>query len=295
MEARNNLLVAALEAAANGIIITDKNANIKWVNRAFSRLTGYSVEEAIGENPKNIANSGMQDAEFYQALWSDILQGKHWRGELINKRKDGSLYHEELSIAPVKDKSGEITHFIGIKDDISERKALEKQLQKLANTDPLTDLYNRRVFLERLAEESARLARNDGQSTALLMIDLDNFKRVNDTYGHSTGDAVLRQFANIMRETVRTIDIAARLGGEEFAILLPNTTQEEAMCLAERLRKRIADTEFYYEKGVVRMTISTGAALLTADDIEGDAVLNHADAALYEAKDAGRNQSRWSR
>jgi diguanylate cyclase (GGDEF)-like protein len=125
------------------------------------------------------------------------------------------------------------------------------------------------------------------------MIDLDNFKRVNDTYGHSTGDAVLRQFANIMRETVRTIDIAARLGGEEFAILLPNTTQEEAMCLAERLRQRIADTEFYYEKGVVRITISTGAALLTADDREGDAALNRADTALYEAKDAGRNQSRW--
>jgi diguanylate cyclase (GGDEF)-like protein/PAS domain S-box-containing protein len=293
MEARNNLLVAALEAAANGIIITDKNANIKWVNRAFTRLTGYSAEEAIGENQKNIANSGMQDAEFYQALWADILQGKHWRGELINKRKDGSLYHEELSIAPVKDSAGKITHFIGIKDDISERKALENQLQKLANTDPLTDLCNRRIFLNRLTEQSARLARDDGQSAALLMIDLDNFKRVNDTYGHSTGDAVLRQFANIMRETVRTIDIAARLGGEEFAILLPNTTQEEAMCLAERLRQRIADTEFYYEKGVVRITISTGAALLTADDREGDAALNRADTALYEAKDAGRNQSRW--
>lgn len=292
MEARNNLLISALEAAANGIVITDKNADIKWVNHAFTRLSGYSAEEAIGKNPRDIAKSGMQDASFFQALWSDILQGKHWRGELINKRKNGSLYHEELSIAPVKNSTGDITHFIGIKVDISERKALQSQLQKLANTDPLTELYNRRVFLEKLAEESSRLAR-DGQLASLLMIDLDNFKRINDTYGHSTGDEVLRQFAHIMRETIRTIDTPARLGGEEFAVLLPNTTPKEAIYLAERLRQRIADTEFHYEKSVVRLTISIGSASLQADDKAGDAVLNRADAALYEAKEAGRNQSRW--
>jgi diguanylate cyclase (GGDEF)-like protein/PAS domain S-box-containing protein len=292
MEARNHLLVSALEAAANGVIITDKNAIIKWVNHAFTRLSGYSTEEAIGKNPRDIAKSGIHDASFYQALWSDILQGKHWRGELINKRKNGSLYHEELSIAPVKNGAGDITHFIGIKVDISERKALQSELQKLANTDPLTELYNRRVFLEKLAEESARLAR-DGQLASLLMIDLDNFKRINDTYGHSTGDEVLRQFAHIMRETIRAIDIPARLGGEEFAVLLPSTTPKEAIYLAERLRQRIADTEFHYEKGVVRLTISIGSASLQADDKEGDAVLNRADAALYEAKESGRNQSRW--
>jgi diguanylate cyclase (GGDEF)-like protein/PAS domain S-box-containing protein len=293
MEARNNLLVAALEAAANSIIITDKNANIKWVNSAFTRLSGYSVEEAIGKNTKDLIKSNAQDKAFYQALWADILQGKHWRGELINRRKDGSLYHEELSIAPVKDATGEITHFIGIKNDISERKQLEEQLQKMANTDPLTELYNRRVFLEQLAQETARLARFENQSAALLMLDLDYFKRINDTYGHSTGDEVLRKFASIVREISRTIDIPARLGGEEFAILLPGATKADAMAMAERLRQQIANAVIPHKKGSVRITVSIGAAALSADDSGGDQVLSHADAALYKAKEAGRNQCCW--
>ena len=293
MEARNHLLVAALEAAANGIIITDKSATIKWVNSAFTRLTGFSAEEAIGKKPNSLVNSALQELSFYQALWATILQGKHWRGELINKRKDGSLYHEELSIAPVKDRMGEITHFIGIKDDITERKRLEEQLQKLANTDPLTELYNRRVFLERVAQETARLSRVENSCAALIMIDLDYFKCVNDTYGHSTGDEVLRKFAEIMRKISRAIDLPARLGGEEFAILLSGATKNDAMTLAERLRQQVADTVIPHKKGLVRITISIGAAALSADDVGGDSVLNHADTALYQAKNAGRNQTRW--
>lgn len=293
MEARNSLLVAALEAAANGIIITDKLANIKWINPAFTQLTGYSAEESIGQNPRNLVKSNVQDKTFYQAMWADILQGKYWRGELINKRKNGSLYNEELSIAPVKNKTGEITHFIGIKDDISERKRLESELQILANTDPLTELYNRRIFLESVTMEIARLARFETQTAALLMLDLDYFKRINDTYGHSTGDEVLRQFARIVRQTSRTIDIPARLGGEEFAILLPGATKDDAMVFAERLRKMVADTVIPHEKGTVRITVSIGAVSLSANDKDGDAVLGRADTALYKAKDAGRNQSCW--
>jgi diguanylate cyclase (GGDEF)-like protein len=125
------------------------------------------------------------------------------------------------------------------------------------------------------------------------MIDLDHFKRINDTYGHSTGDEVLRQFARIVRQTSRTIDIPARLGGEEFAILLPGVTQQNAMAIAERLRQQIADVTIAHEKGSVRVTISIGGASLSSDDSDGDAVLSHADTALYEAKDAGRNQCRW--
>jgi diguanylate cyclase (GGDEF)-like protein/PAS domain S-box-containing protein len=293
MEARNNLLVAALEAAANAIIITDKSAIIKWVNSSFTRLTGYSSDEAIGHNQNSLLNSALQDEAFYQDLWSTILQGKHWRGELINKRKNGSLYHEELSIAPVKDKSGEITHFIGIKEDISERKRLQEQLQKLANTDPLTELYNRRAFLDYVVQEIARLSRFESLSAALLMIDLDYFKRVNDTYGHSTGDKVLQQFAHTVRQASRTIDLPARLGGEEFAILLPGATQVDAMAMAERLRKQVAETFITHEKGAVYITISIGAAALSGDDKDGDVVLSHADTALYEAKDAGRNRCHW--
>jgi diguanylate cyclase (GGDEF) domain len=125
------------------------------------------------------------------------------------------------------------------------------------------------------------------------MIDLDYFKRINDTYGHATGDEVLRQFANIVRKISRAIDIPARLGGEEFAILLPNTTQNEAMTVAERLRKQVADISIAHEKGAVRITISIGGVALSTDEVDNDVILSRADTALYEAKDAGRNQCRW--
>lgn len=293
MEARNNLLIAALEAAANGIVITDKNSTVIWTNPAFSQLTGYSAEEALGSKPNVLTKSGLHDEAFYQAMWAELLAGQHWRGELINKRKNGSLYHEELNIAPVKNSVGEITHFIGIKEDISERKKMEAQLQELASTDPLTGLSNRRVFLEQLEQERAKVARLPHYSAVLLMLDLDFFKRVNDTYGHATGDAVLKAFAEIARHNSRAIDLPARLGGEEFAILLSGADKNDALAMAERLREQVAATVVDHEAGPVKITVSIGAATLSADDINGEAVLHRADAALYEAKERGRNQTCW--
>lgn len=293
MEARNNLLIAALEAAANGIVITDKDATIMWANTAFSRLTGYSTDEAVGNNPNKLSKSGMQNGVFYQDMWANLLAGQHWRGELINKRKNGTLYHEELSIAPVKNSGGDITHFIGIKEDISERKQMEAQLQKLASTDPLTGLFNRRMFLEQLEQERAKVSRLLHYSAVLLMLDLDFFKRINDTYGHATGDAVLKAFAEVVRNNSRTIDIPARLGGEEFAILLAGADKKDALTMAERLRRQVADIVIDHEAGPVKITVSIGAAILLAEDINCEAVLHRADAALYEAKDRGRNQTRW--
>jgi len=294
MEARNNLLIAALEAAANGVVITDKDATIIWANPAFGRLTGYSPEEAVGNNPNKLTNSGIQNKEFYQKMWTNLLTGQPWRGELVNKRKDGSLYYEELSIAPVKNDAEEITHFIGIKEDITVRKEMEAQLQELASTDPLTGLFNRRVFLERLEQERAKVARLPHYIAVVLMLDLDLFKRVNDTYGHATGDAVLKAFADIMRNNSRAIDVPARLGGEEFAILLAGANKSDAMTMAERLRQQVAATFIDHEAGPIQVTVSIGAAALSAKDINAEAVLHHADAALYEAKDRGRNQTYWS-
>jgi two-component system cell cycle response regulator len=294
MEARNNLLIAALDAAANGVVITDKAAIIIWANSAFGRLTGYSPEEAVGNNPNKLTKSGLQDAAFYQDMWTNLMAGEHWRGELINKRKNGSLYHEELSIAPVKNGTGEITHFIGIKEDVTERKEMEVQLQKLASTDPLTGLFNRRVFLERLEQERAKVARLPHYVAVLLMLDLDFFKRINDIYGHATGDAVLKAFAEIALNNSRAIDVPARLGGEEFAILLSGADKNDAMAMAERLREQVAAIAIDHELGPARITVSIGAATLSADDRDGDAVLHRADSALYEAKDRGRNQTYWS-
>lgn len=294
MEAHNNLLIAALKAAANGIVITDKDATVTWVNPAFGQLTGYSLEEAVGNNPNKLTKSGLQDEAFYRDMWATLLVGQNWRGELINKRKNGSLYNEELSIASVKNGAGEITHFIGIKEDITERKELEAQLQKLASTDPLTGLFNRREFLERLEQERAKVARLPHYVAVLLMLDLDFFKRVNDTYGHATGDAVLTAFAEIALNNSREIDVPARLGGEEFALLLAGADKYDAMAMAERLREQVAEIVIDHESGPVQITVSIGAATLLADDMNIEAVLHRADAALYEAKDRGRNQTYWS-
>ncbi len=293
MEEHNKLLVAALEAAANGIVITDRNAIIKWANPAFSSLTGYDLGEVIGQKPNELINSGVQNALFYEDMWRNLQAGKHWRGEIINKRKNGSLYHEDLSISPVKNNHGEIVNFIGIKENISERKALEEILYKMANTDPLTGLFNRRVFLERLDQESDRISRLGG-SAVLLMLDLDFFKRVNDTYGHATGDEVLKSFANVVRKNSRNIDISARFGGEEFVILLPNTGRDEALIMAERLRKQVSEIVIEDPKGMVKITVSIGAALLSMRDMDSEIVLNRADSAMYTAKESGRNQICWS-
>ncbi|MDD2864308.1 MAG: diguanylate cyclase [Methylococcales bacterium] len=292
METHNKLLVAALNAAANAIVITNKDGYIKWINPAFSRLTGYSEQESLGKRPSDLVKSGVQDLRFYQEMWEKLLAGEHWRGEIINKHKDGELYHEELSIAPVKNSVGDIVNFIGIKEDISERKALEEKLQKLANTDSLTGLFNRRVFLERLKQESERIVRLGGFA-ALLMLDLDFFKQINDTYGHATGDEALRQFSKIVRNHSRSIDVPARLGGEEFAILLPSTNQHDAEVVAERLCQEVSEIAIEHSKGIVKMTVSIGGALISADNSDGELALSHADNALYHAKKTGRNKICW--
>ncbi len=294
MEARNSLLIAALEAAANGIVITDTQAVVIWANSAFEQLTGYSQEEVVGRKPSELISSGLQDQAYYKAMWAVILAGQHWRGELVNKHKNGNLYYEELSIAPVKNSAGDITHFIGIKEDISERKALEAQLQQLASTDPLTGLFNRRVFMEQLEMERAKVARLPNYSAVLLMLDLDFFKRVNDVYGHGTGDEVLKAFADIARSSSRAIDVPARLGGEEFAVLLSGTDQNDALIMAERLRAQVAAMRIEHEAGAVQVTVSIGATYVSVNDQSSEAVLHRADAALYEAKDKGRNQVCWS-
>ncbi len=292
METHNKLLVSALNAAGNAIIITDKDTNIKWANPAFSRLTGYSLEEAIGHNPSELLKSGVQTAQFYRTMWKRLLAGKQFRCELINKRKNGELYHEELTIASVKNSRGEITNFIGIKENISKRKGTEQMLHKLASTDSLTGLFNRRVFLERLTQESERISRLGGVA-ALLMLDLDFFKHINDTYGHSVGDDVLKKFAEVLQKNSRAIDVPARLGGEEFALLLPSTGREEAMAVAERLRKQVSEIEMDHPKGMVRITVSIGVAALCEGDTTSKTVFNYADSAMYTAKHSGRNQTCW--
>lgn len=287
--AQLELQIHALNAAANAIVITDTGPHILWANNAFTTLTGYSLEEAIGHRPAELVNSGKQDAAFYKQLWDTILAGKVWHGELVNKRKDGSHYDEELTITPVRMDGKTISHFIAIKQDISTRKSAEAELRTLATTDTLTGLANRRHFLEQLALTLARHVRHETPST-LLMLDLDWFKSVNDRHGHAIGDEVLVHIARTLQASLRRIDLLGRLGGEEFAILLPDTEITGAVDFSERLRRSIAKQPAQTRAGVIPMTMSIGVTPFAGCDQTIDTILARADRALYRAKANGRNR-----
>ncbi|QSA96582.1 diguanylate cyclase [Methylococcus sp. EFPC2] len=290
VEERLRLLAVALESAGDGIVITDPDARIEWVNKAFTRLTGYSMSEAIGRHPAELVKSGQQTQTFYQAMWKSIQGGREWRGEVINRKKNGELYTEQLTITPVLDAGGAVTHFVGIKEDITGRKRLEAELVAQATTDGLTGLANRRHFLTRLEAELARLRRQPEQVASLLMLDLDHFKQVNDTHGHEGGDAVLKHFAAVLSRDLRESDIAGRLGGEEFVVLLTGTGPEDAMTRAERLRGLVQASPVRFADGHIPFTVSIGVTGIAQSDAGVSAILRRADQALYRAKLSGRNR-----
>jgi diguanylate cyclase (GGDEF)-like protein len=241
-------------------------------------------------------SSGLTPAKAYEELWHTILFGKEWRGEILNRKKNGELYWEFVSISAITDPSGKITHFVSVNEDISVRKAYEEkmrvlniELEQMAMTDFLTGLNNRRYFIQRGADEVKRTKRN-GEPMVLLMLDIDEFKKVNDTYGHETGDLALQQVASVMSTSLREIDILGRMGGEEFAVLLPNTSLEEALLLAERVRQSIENISFEKIKGELKITASIGVAAFTDEMSDIDDLLRNADEALYQAKRNGRNR-----
>jgi diguanylate cyclase (GGDEF)-like protein/PAS domain S-box-containing protein len=409
------VLMHAFDASANAIVITDTQARILWANPAFSRLSGYELAEVMGHSPGELVHSGQQEKPFYRHMWKTIQAGRVWQGELVNRRKDGRLYNEELTITPVRVGGGNITHFIAVMQDITQRKSMERQLRdsqllfssvsnsvpaliwmtgtekgctwfndswlaftgramehelgygwtehvhpedlpgylekfdagfetrdaysleyrmrrhdgeyrwllgkarprhdaagefagyigsclditeqknlqlelvRLASTDALTDLANRRYFLEQMEIALERFRRH-AIPTALIMLDLDHFKQVNDHYGHAGGDEALRHFSALIRTTSRKVDLPGRLGGEEFAILMPDTNLAGAMEYAERLRRALESTPTRLGEQQIRLTMSAGVSIFSAGDIAVDTVLNRADAALYRAKHQGRNR-----
>lgn len=290
VEASNQMLRAALQAAPTGIMITDREANIEWVNPAFVELTGYGVDEVLGHQPAELQKSGLQAKDFYEAMWRRINSGQVWRGEIINRRKNGQLYPEYLTIAPVLGEGGEVAHFVGIKVDISAQKRLEEELRQLASTDALTGLLNRRAFMQRLEQEWARCRRFPDTVVALLMFDLDHFKAINDSLGHASGDLVLRHFAGELQGGLRSTDLAGRLGGEEFAVLLPGADLTAAVAWAERLRTRLAQVPVPATLPTA-YTTSAGVTLLSSLDSSPEAALARADNGLYRAKSEGRNRT----
>jgi len=285
---RLQLAASVFENALNGVTITDREQRIIEVNPAFTRITGYSREEAIGQTPR-LLSSGRQDADFYAALWSEIENTGQWHGEILNRHKNGEIFPEELSIVAVKDEEGMVTRYIGVFRDITQIKAQEAQLQHMAHYDPLTGLPNRALLADRMAVALAQAGRS-GEKLAVCYLDLDGFKPVNDTWGHATGDRLLEEIAGRLREAVRGGDTVARLGGDEFVLLLANLAGvEECEISLARLLQTVA-RPIVIDGAALTVTASIGVTLFPGDGADADTLLRHADQAMYAAKEAGRNR-----
>lgn len=294
---------AALNVAANTIVITDLHSRIIWANQAFTKLTGYEVEEAIGHCCGSLVKSGYQDQQFYETLWQTILFGQVWHGELVNRRKDGTLYHDEMTITPIRGKKGEITHFVAVKRDISARKFSEAHLKNLAFYDQLTLLPNRRLLIDRL-EHNLVVGKRNGHYGALMFLDLDNFKPLNDEHGHDVGDLLLIEVAQRITNCVREEDTVARFGGDEFVVMLSGLGADIAVSatyanlVAEKVRAALAEPYrlelLQAEDGETvvehHCTSSIGIVLFVNQESSKENILKWADIAMYKAKAGGRNR-----
>lgn len=276
-------LAMVARCTTNAVIITDEKRNILWVNEGFTRITGHRPEEVIGRTPAML-QAQETDPGAIELMHTCLTAGEGCRLEILNRRKDGKQIWMDLDIQPLHDDAGRLTGFISIQSDITER----RQLQYHASTDELTGLPNRRRFFERLQEEHLRTGRTH-HAGALLILDIDHFKQVNDNHGHIAGDHVLRTLADVIRTTIRQTDFPGRIGGEEFGIILPETTPVAATQLAERLRTQIATQITHVANAEFSVTVSVGISLLTPDYEIAD-IFNQADQALYQAKGAGRNR-----
>jgi diguanylate cyclase (GGDEF)-like protein/PAS domain S-box-containing protein len=278
----------AMSNASNAMFIADSNGHVQWLNDALCRFSGYSAGEIIGSNP-GLFNSGKHDNSFWREMWDTILAGKPWRGDIINRNKSGDLYTVTQSVSPLFNDKGKLTHFLAVQQDVSEKRRLEEQIHYLAYHDTLTDLPNRMLFQDRVHQEIS-LAKREKSQFAVLFIDLDGFKAVNDTRGHSTGDKLLKIIAGRLRSSVREGDTVARLGGDEFTILLRDIAQGEG--LERVLGKLVNNVAQPCEIGeyIGNVTASIGISLYPTDATGVEKLLIHADEAMYRAKQAGKNR-----
>ena len=280
------LRTAALEATANAVLITDRHGRIEWVNRAFTEMTGFELEDLLGETPR-VLKSGVQSPYFYARMWDTVLAGDVWRGELHNRRRDGTVYVEEQTITPVRGADGSIRNFVAVKQDVTQRRRTEERIRYLALHDPLTDLGNRRAVEESLERVVARARR--GSPGSLLVLDLDHFKVVNDTLGHAAGDVVLVELSRLLGTLRRPGDEIARLGADEFVLVLEGIPAEAGRLVAERFRRAVHEHRF--EVGGRRFDLGVSIGVVSIDGrMRPATLLAHADAALFAAKEKGRNR-----
>lgn len=295
LESRLRLFDAALNAVASGIVITDVTSVIEWANPAFTQITGFEISEIVGHDPGEVLNSGKQDGRFYEGMWQTILAGRVWSGELVNRRKNGSLFDAALTISPVTGGDGSIRHFVAIMQDISERKATAERVQHLAHHDQLTDLPNRMLLSDRLFQSLAQVRREQG-TLAVMFLDLDDFKPVNDTLGHDVGDLLLKEVALRLRGCApRTSDTVARVGGDEFVILLSQIDKAADAAVVARKILTAVKRPFVIGPHSIDISTSIGIAVYPAHGEDVSGLLKNADTAMYHAKKAGRGCYRFFR
>ncbi len=270
-----------------GITVTDASSRIVMVNKAFTETTGYTAEEALGQTPA-LLKSGRQGADFYARFWKSIQEEDGWHGEIWNRRKDGVIYPQWISVAAVRNRKGQIEHYIAIFADITERKERERLMAHQALHDALTGLPNRRLFRDHLDQALAQTKRHPTRILAVMFLDLDRFKQINDTLGHEAGDTLLKGVANRLVHCVREVDTVARLGGDEFTILLPEISDESgAVVVAEKILKAmLAPISLGSESRIISTSI--GISLYPRDGQNADILLQRADAAMYHVKGSGR-------
>jgi len=288
---RDSILVAVVEQSTNAIILTDISGNIEYVNKRFTEMTGYMPNEVIGVNPK-ILKFGKNANEFCNQIWSTLKRGNVWTGEIESKKKTGELYWEFLSIKPIVDRNNKITHFLGISRDVTEQKKKEEALEKFACTDPLTGLVNQRIFFDALKKTLSGSERHQ-KSFSLMFIDLNRLKQINDKFGHGTGDEVIKTVAGKLKKCTRESDVLARIGGDEFTIIIPDAkNQIEATAVAKKILNEFSLPLTTNEGSQYNISVSIGISIYPSDGRTPAALTHSADKAMYTAKKLGRNNKK---
>lgn len=281
-------IVANAFESQDGMIVTDAQTTILRVNSAFTQITGYSAQEAVGQSLRML-RSDRHDADFYAAMWATVETAGAWHGEIWHQRKNGEIFPEQLTITAIKGSSGEVTHYVGSLRDITLRKQLEKEVAQLAFFDPLTQLPNRRLFNDRLSQAFTR-AQRERSTLALMFIDLDKFKPINDAHGHEAGDYVLQTVARRIESCLRACDTAARVGGDEFLVLLPELhTGNDALVVAEKIRLEFELPIVTPNALTLQASASIGIAIYPDHAHTAQDLLRLGDRAMYQAKNAGGN------
>src|SRR5450759_3160652 len=297
LERTAELHIAAVAfESQESIMITDADTMILRVNQAFTEITGYTAEEVVGQTPR-LLKSGRHDSEFYRVMWETIGRTGSWQGEIWDRRKSGEIYPAWLSISAVKGDDGVVTHYVGSYSDMTEHKAAEESIKNLAFYDPLTGLPNWRLLMDRLQHTLASSARS-GREGALLFIDLDNFKDINDTLGHDIGDLLLQKTAQRLESCLREVETVARLGGDEFVVVLEGLSEHALEAAAQTKtvgEKILAILSQSYQLDIYEhhCTSSIGATIFSDHGQSGEELLKQADIAMYQAKKAGRNTLRF--